>query len=282
MSTHQSEVVSGERFKFGENWARFLEYLNEDRIEKSMSALRSWLGRDSLEGLSFIDIGSGSGLSSLAAYRLGAVVYSFDYDPTSVECTRYLRSTFANNSERWNVGSGSVLDEKFLESLGQFDIVYSWGVLHHTGEMWQALGNVAPLVKKDGTLFVAIYNDQGPWSRRWKIIKRFYNKLPKPLAVVFASIVMGSRELKFATGATIRLKPIDYVRTWTNYGSASSRGMSKFHDLIDWIGGYPFEVAKPEEIFDFYFRKGFSMKKMETCGGGLGCNQFVFVRKAGL
>jgi 2-polyprenyl-3-methyl-5-hydroxy-6-metoxy-1,4-benzoquinol methylase len=213
MSNHQSEILSGERFKFGENWARFLAELNEDQTEKSIKALKTWLGRDNLEGLSFVDVGSGSGLSSLAAYRLGATVHSFDYDPTSVECTQHLRNTYASGSELWNVGSGSVLDKAFLESIGQFDIVYSWGVLHHTGAMWRALDNIEPMVKQHGQLFVAIYNDQGPWSSRWKTLKSIYNKLPKPFSGIFASIIMGLRELKFAAGAALKLKPLSYIRT---------------------------------------------------------------------
>lgn len=54
--------------------------------------------------------------------------------------------------------------------------------------------------------------------------------------------------------------------------------MSLMHDLIDWVGGYPFEVAKPEEIFDFYHARGFVLQRLYTCGGGIGCNQFVFER----
>jgi hypothetical protein len=52
--------------------------------------------------------------------------------------------------------------------------------------------------------------------------------------------------------------------------------MSRWHDLIDWVGGYPFEVASPEQIFDFCRERGLSLKRLKTCGGGSGCNQFVF------
>jgi hypothetical protein len=54
--------------------------------------------------------------------------------------------------------------------------------------------------------------------------------------------------------------------------------MSPWRDLIDWVGGYPFEVAKPEAILDFYLRRGFTLKRLVTCGGSLGCNEYVFVR----
>ena len=54
-------------------------------------------------------------------------------------------------------------------------------------------------------------------------------------------------------------------------------GMSPWHDVVDWVGGYPFEVAKPEEVFEFCCQHGFVLKKLLTKGGGLGGNQFVFV-----
>ena len=55
--------------------------------------------------------------------------------------------------------------------------------------------------------------------------------------------------------------------------------MSFWQDLIDWVGGYPFEVSTPEQIFDFYRARGFTLPRLHTCGGSLGCNEFVF-RKA--
>jgi 2-polyprenyl-6-hydroxyphenyl methylase/3-demethylubiquinone-9 3-methyltransferase len=56
------------------------------------------------------------------------------------------------------------------------------------------------------------------------------------------------------------------------------RGMSAIHDWKDWLGGYPFEVAKPGAILDFFRQRGFELRKLTTCGGGLGCNEFVFSR----
>ena len=163
------------RFGFGKNWSRFLNLLNENRIESAEKSLLKYLGIDSLKGMSFLDIGSGSGLFSLAAHRLGALVTSFDYDVDSVECKKILREKYKDLNE-WQVMQGSALDKEFLNTLGKFDIVYSWGVLHHTGSMYEAFENVAPLVKEKGYLFISIYNDQGAASRRWKWIKEKYNK----------------------------------------------------------------------------------------------------------
>ena len=190
MNQHESEVGRGERFEFGKNWANFLKLLDDRRIRRAEESLLAMLELPNLQGKTFLDIGSGSGLFSLAARRLGAKVHSLDYDPQSVACTRQLRETYFASDPDWKVEEGSVLDEAYIRSLGQFDIVYSWGVLHHTGNMWRAIENAAIPVKDRGLLYIAIYNDQGRWSRRWLVIKRVYNRLPDFLKLPYAVIVM--------------------------------------------------------------------------------------------
>jgi 2-polyprenyl-3-methyl-5-hydroxy-6-metoxy-1,4-benzoquinol methylase len=278
MRGHAAEVSRGQRFEFGANWARFLEVLNDERIAQAEKSLRDMLGLSDLHGKSFLDVGSGSGLFSLAARRLGAAVHSFDYDPKSVACTRELKRRYFPEDPQWIIEAGSVLDPGYLSRLGQFEVVYSWGVLHHTGAMWEALGNVAPLVAKGGILFIAIYNDQGGWSRRWRMLKRIFNGLPNSLKLPYAMIIMGPRELKLLSLATLKCNPMIYFDNIINYSKRSMRGMSYWHDLIDWIGGYPFEVAKPEEIFNFYRDKMFQLDQLQTCAGGLANNQYVFTK----
>lgn len=278
MSSHGVEVSAGERFEFGANWARFLGVLNEDRIALAEQSLRTALGVSDLKEKSFLDVGSGSGLLSLAARRLGARVHSFDYDPRSVACISELKRRFFACDPDWRVEAGSALERDYLSSLGQFDIVYSWGVLHHTGAMWQALDNVLIPLAHDGVLYISIYRDQGSSSGRWLRIKRTYNRIPQSLRLLFALPIIAAYEFRAFVHALLRLNLSSYLRRWTDYAQSSMRGMSKWHDWIDWIGGYPFEVAKPEQIFDFYRKRGLELIKLRTAGGW-GCNEYVFLNR---
>jgi len=265
------------RFSFGKNWSNFLEWINEDRIQAATKSLSNMLGEKSLAHLRFLDAGSGSGLFSLAARRLGATVYSFDFDPESVAATAELKRRFYPNDEGWCIEEASVLDNNYLESLGDFDVVYSWGVLHHTGQMWQAIDNVTRLVRPGGRLFISIYNHMGGASRRWSWIKRTYCRLPPVLRLPFAILVTTPIQAYSILVHLLQGKLSGYIDNIRSY--RRQRGMSWWHDQVDWIGGYPYEDAKPEEIFDFVKQRGFSLERLKTWGGSSGCNEFLFLKK---
>lgn len=259
------EIARGRRFGFGENWQRFLKHLDKKRIALAEESLQKMLGVASLAGQTFLDVGCGSGLFSMAARRLGARVHSFDYDPQSVACARYLKEKFFPQDSQWTIGQGSILDRAYLGTLGQHDVVYSWGVLHHTGALWEALANVALLVTPGGQLFIAIYNDQGWISRYWTFMKRQYHQgaLRKILIIaVHVPYLMVLVPLVQLAKGKFRLK----------------RGMSRWHDFLDWLGGLPFEVASPEAVVGFYQRRDFTLQKLKTCGRRHGCNEYLLRR----
>lgn len=269
----QEDIVRGKRFGFGENWTAFLEVLNDDRILEAEKHLRDFLGVESLEGKRFLDIGCGSGLLSLAARRLGASVHSFDYDESSVACTREVKRRYRAGDDDWRIERGSALDRAYIESLGTFDVSYSWGVLHHTDNLWQALYNAQLPVRSGGKLFIAIYNDEGVRSAIWEAVKRTYcrgHAFKLALTAVFYTLF-------FLAGLAIDLvsfrNPARRFREHRRY-----RGMSLVHDWKDWLGGYPYERARPERIEHFLENLGFRLVRVEPPDFGFGNNQYVFVK----
>lgn len=253
------------RFAFGENWQKYLSKLTPARVAAARRSLAKLLDREDLSGVRFLDVGSGSGLFSLAAFDLGATVTSFDFDAKSVECARRLSEMRSASEERWQIVRGSVLDQGFVQHLARFDVVYAWGVLHHTGSMWTAMANVTSCVEPGGKLILAIYNDQGWISKFWWVVKRTYNRIPVSRIFIIALfapyLYLGRYVIRAITG---RL--------------AEERGMDLWNDMIDWLGGYPFETTKPEEIDSFFEQYGFSCVKSKLVGRRHGCNEFVMLR----
>lgn len=265
------------RFEFGRNWLNYSRNINEPRIHAAVESIKSMLGLTSLQGKSFLDIGSGSGLFSLAAAKIGASVSSFDYDKNAVACTQDTKNRFDAANAQWHIQQGSVLDDALMTSLGSFDVVYSWGVLHHTGHMWKALENAGRAVKKGGYLFIAIYNDQGGTSRRWYLVKKTYNVLPGLLKLPYILLLGLFFTVYFSLVRIINLKNPLPIGDWGK--EQKERGMTAWYDLVDWVGGYPFEVARPDELINYYLKKGFELKNIRTVGTGHGCNEFVFQLK---
>jgi 2-polyprenyl-6-hydroxyphenyl methylase/3-demethylubiquinone-9 3-methyltransferase len=259
------------RFSFGKNWQSFSESINDNRISEAGRSLREWIGP--LEGLSFLDIGCGSGLFSLCASIQGAAkVYAFDFDPESVECSRSLKAKYRNGDSLWEIDHADILDTSLPAKLGTFDVVYSWGVLHHTGNMQLAFEQVAKFVKPGGRLFISIYNDQGWLSKFWRFIKRQYNAGPIRRFIVKAVFI-----------PQYIFRVMFYrLRTGRNpfaiFGEVNDRGMSFIHDVLDWLGGYPFEVATVEAVIKRFSEFGFEpLRTLKAHPSS--CNQYLLHKR---
>jgi 2-polyprenyl-6-hydroxyphenyl methylase/3-demethylubiquinone-9 3-methyltransferase len=248
----------GDAFAFGKNWERFVEKsFSDERVEISRKHLLDFLGVADLKGKYFLDVGCGSGIHSLAAFRSGAArIVSFDVDAHSVKTTRRLRE-LAGDPPHWQVLDGSVLDEPFVAALDPADVVYSWGVLHHTGNLWDAVRNTAGRIAPGGVFYLALYEKTAE-SPYWIETKRRYNretrlgKLAIEVAYVYRTFFRGISPRQW-------IASLKYIATYKQ-----SRGMAFWTDVRDWVGGWPYEPSTPQEVTDFVAGLGLSMRKVKT------------------
>jgi 2-polyprenyl-6-hydroxyphenyl methylase/3-demethylubiquinone-9 3-methyltransferase len=264
-------------FDFGRNWRSFVGGGIEDwRVELAAASLRKALVVADLRGRSFLDVGCGSGLFSVAAVALGARrVVSFDSDAGCVAIAGELRDRRGVDAAVWQIRQGSILDPAFLATLEPADAVYAWGVLHHTGAMWRAIDNAAAMVAPGGKLVLAIYNEvTGPIgsSAQWWWIKRLYNRAPTALRRCLEYAFIAQRA---ARDLVVLRNPMARFRS-----HARPRGMDYRHDVRDWIGGFPYEYAKPDAVIGHACGKlGLELVWRETTRGHV-CNELTFRRPA--
>lgn len=253
-------------FSFGRNWRSYARFVSEKMIAEAESDIVKWLGADGVKGKTVIDIGCGSGIHSLCFYRLCAKsLLSIDVDPHSVICTKQFQER-AGVPENWRVLEANVLDRAFTGALGRFDIVYSWGVLHHTGKMWEAIDNASRLCRPDGgRLWIALYA-KGPSYEEHLISKADFNASPwlRKQRTVWQHLFRKWRHERWQGNKSL---------SWFWHG----RGMNAYHDAIDWYGGLPYEVASVEEVTDFLRARGFTVERIEEAVEG-GCSNYLLRR----
>ena len=250
-------------FSFGENWQKYLDAMPASAIERTTNYVNDWLGE--LDGLSFVDIGSGSGLNATVAAELGAKnVVTFDVDPNSVEATERMRVR-SGRGDIWTNGPGSILDDQFVASLGKFDVVSSWGVLHHTGDVWHAIDNASRLVAPGGRLWIALYNRTYA-TRRSLRTKRLYNRVPIPIKALWRGAYASAKYAKSLLRGEFR--------PWARYHD--ERGMDWWRDIEDWLGGLPYEPVGPGEVIALLRTRGLELERLEDALGEGRNNVYLF------
>jgi len=264
--------IAEERFEFGKNWHDFIQKnFDEEKVAISKRHILDFMGRSDLSGLSVLDIGCGSGLHSIAMLQAGAAaVHGFDYDPNSVKATQFIQAQ-TGKSSNWTVEQGSVLDDDYIARLPQYDLVYSWGVLHHTGDVWHAIRNAASRVKPGGSFYIALYAADvqiDPTPEFWLDIKRKYvnSGWTKRRMMDWWYV------WRFQMNKDIRRFPV-FLKRMREY--KKNRGMDIFTDIRDWLGGWPMEFVYDKDAIDFVEKLGFKLEKIAT---GEANSEFLFVR----
>jgi 2-polyprenyl-6-hydroxyphenyl methylase/3-demethylubiquinone-9 3-methyltransferase len=238
------EIGMPDTFSFGRNWDRYIrEHFSDGRVDTSKRQILEFLGVP-IEGKSFLDIGCGSGIHSLAALRAGASrVVSIDVDPYSVRAARTVREK-AGSPDEWEILEGSVLDRDFMSRLAPAEIVYSWGVLHHTGNLWDAIRNAAAKALPGGLFYIALYEKTAE-SPYWIDVKRRYNEASPSRRRIMEWAYVYRTFLRTKSPAYL-CRNLRYMR---NYRTL--RGMDFWTDVRDWLGGWPYEPATAEEVTGF-------------------------------
>lgn len=264
------------QFDFGQNWSEFSDHAaNAERAAQARRHFEALMEGVALEGRSFLDIGFGQGFSLLSATAGGADTAGCDINPKCHEVIARNRAHFPSLGDRAiPLQVGSILDEPVVAALralppakdGHFDIVHSWGVLHHTGDMARALAHAGSLVRPGGHFVIAIYNRH--WSSLpWLAIKATYVHAPRWVQRILVGLLYPV--IWLAKLLVTRRNP-----------RSMDRGMDFYYDVVDWVGGYPYEYASIEEMRERCAPLGFELVRAVPAKVPTGCNELVFRKHA--
>ncbi len=261
------------QFDFGKNWKAFSrEALTSVKIDQAKADFMHLLDGVPLKGKTFLDIGFGQGLSILLARYYGAKVVGNDINPTCRDALALTAKALKTTTDI-RICMGSILDTSVCDLVRKespdergFDIVHSWGVLHHTGNLKKALETAMSLVTQEGYCVLALYNTH--WtSWIWRIIKWTYCKSPKCIQKFLVALLYPV--IMIAKAIVTRQDPFK-----------QSRGMDFYFDVVDWVGGYPYEYMTVDECKAVFKKANFECIRVIEATVPTGCNQFVFKRKS--
>jgi 2-polyprenyl-6-hydroxyphenyl methylase/3-demethylubiquinone-9 3-methyltransferase len=237
--------VTKRRFAFGKNWLSYTKRsLNGPRLTKAVEAFERLFAGIELKGRSFLDVGFGQGLTTAIAASKGCKVMAIDIDPDNIKALQTTAEALGLDPSLIQVQVASILDESLVARYqDHFDIVHSWGVLHHTGQMETAIANTCRMVRRGGYLIIAIYNRH--WSSPfWKGVKYTYNICPGPIQRLMVLVFY----------------PIVYTAKW----------------LV--TGKDPYEYASIDQVRQMVEPYGFTAVRIRPAGVPTGCNEFIFRR----
>lgn len=109
--------------------------------------------KDWFKGKDVVDVGCGNGRWSHTLCAMGARVTAIEISAHALESVNRLCGAFDSFT------SQSVDLLQPIDLGRQFDLVWCYGVLHHTGDTRRAFDNVVPLVKRGGSIFLMIYGE---------------------------------------------------------------------------------------------------------------------------
>lgn len=255
------------QFDFWKNWINFSKNkLDSEKYSQAIGSLDDFIWKENIIDKTVIDIWCWSWIFSMWFLALWAKkVLWLDVNENSLIATKLNYDNYSNNGGLLTTKFASILDEKDLLDIEQYDIVYSRWVLHHTWNMYKAFDNSSSLVKKWWYLCIAIYNKH--WSSPiWRIIKKLYLESPKIIKKLFIFIFY---PIIFIAKFLVTLENPFKKERWMNF----------YYDVIDWIWWYPYEYASVSEIEKYFVERWFELKKVKKSSTPTWCNDFLFYKK---